>query len=338
MPKTRVRGRATGLALVPVLALGWAVAAGGAAVADQSAAGAGAAGTAATAAAARGGGGMRPVEGSVAVGGAERTYAGELPRGRSVPVVVALHGKGSSPRDMAETTGLTEAAAEEGLGVVYPAGLHGGWGDHREPTALRPDPEADMDFLRALVAELVAEHGADPDRVYLAGQSNGANMALRAAAEEPGLFAAVASVAGQLGAVPEPQEPEGGVPLLYVYGTADPLRPYAGLPDPPAPSPDFPEPPIASISAPATVEAFARAAGAEEGRTRRLPDRDPGDGTRVDLTHWRTDDDGRQVAFYRVAGGGHSWPGGSTRHADVQGPISQDFSAADAIAEYFAAH
>ncbi|MBV2366752.1 alpha/beta hydrolase family esterase [Streptomonospora nanhaiensis] len=328
MPKTRGRHRLVGLVLVPALVLGCA-AAGGAAAADQAAAGGGDA---------RARGPQRPVEGSVEVGGTERAYTGELPRGRSVPVVIALHGKGSSPRDMAETTGLTEAAAEEGLGVVYPAGLHSGWGDHREPTALRPDPDADMDFLRALVAELVEEHRADPDRVYIAGQSNGANMALRAAAEEPGLFAAAASVAGQLGAAPEPQRPQGAVPLLYVYGTADPLRPYAGLPDPPPPSPDFPEPPIASISAPATVEAFAEAAGAEEGPTRRLPDRDPDDGTRVDLTHWRTGDDARQVAFYRVEGGGHSWPGGSTRHSDVQGPVSQDFSAAQAIAEYFAAH
>ncbi|MBX9389479.1 ATP-binding protein [Streptomonospora halotolerans] len=61
-------------------------------------------------------------------------------------------------------------------------------------------------------------------------------MALRAAAEEPGLFAAAASVAGQLGAAPEPQRPQGAVPIEDIVGpayvVADPQDAGSGYPPP----------------------------------------------------------------------------------------------------------
>lgn len=279
------------------------------------------------------------VAGRLEVGGVTRTYQARLPGGDTpAPMVIALHGKGSSAAEMASTTALTEAVAEQGMGVAYPDGLHGGWGDHREPTRLRPDPDADVEFLLALADRLVGEHGADPDRIYLAGMSNGGNMALRTGAEHSDRFAGVAAVAGQLGADPAPQQPTGAVPLLLVYGTDDPLRPYDGLPDSPAATEDFAEPPIASIGAPATAAAFAKAGNAQRLVGDELPDREPGDGTTVERATWYAPEGEPQVVFYTVRGGGHTWPGGRTLHPDVQGATSKDFEAGKAIAEFFATH
>ena len=45
-------------------------------------------------------------------------------------LVVALHGRGSSAAAMQAGTALHEAAAAEGLAVVYPESLDGGWGSY----------------------------------------------------------------------------------------------------------------------------------------------------------------------------------------------------------------
>ncbi|WP_067975001.1 alpha/beta hydrolase family esterase [Nocardiopsis trehalosi] len=277
------------------------------------------------------------VEGTLDSGGATRSFLVDHPGGDGpVPMIIALHGKGGTAEEMAEVTGLTEAAAAEGMGVAYPEGIDRGWGDHREPTDARPDPDADIAFLTALADHLAAEYGADRDRVYLAGVSNGGNTALRAAAEEPEAFAGVATAAAQLGAHPEPQVPEGPVPALLFYGTGDPLRPYDGLPDPPEESEDFPEPPIASIGARDTAEAFADASGADRTEDDTLPDTAPDDGTTVERTSWYTDDAAPAVRLYTVHGGGHTWPGGDNRHPDVQGPSTEDVDASALVVEFFA--
>lgn len=59
--------------------------------------------------------------GSLEVGGVTRTYQAHLPvRTGPAPMIIALHGKGGSATEMAETTALTETAAEQGMGVAYP--------------------------------------------------------------------------------------------------------------------------------------------------------------------------------------------------------------------------
>ncbi|PRX99444.1 alpha/beta hydrolase family esterase [Allonocardiopsis opalescens] len=280
----------------------------------------------------------RLIEGTLESGGEVRDYRLHLPPGEGPPVVIALHGKGSSAADMDEFNGLTGAALESGLAVAYPQGLHEGWGDHRVPTELRPDPGADVAFLTALAGELAAEYGIDPDRVYLAGQSNGANMALRAAVEEPGVFAGVAAVAGQLPLDPEPMRPAEATPLLMVYGTEDPLRPYEGLPEVPpgGGSGEFAEPPITTIGTRETAESFADANGAAEEETEALPDTDPEDGTTVERTSWHDGGGPPPVVLYTVDGGGHTWPGAADRFADIVGVTSRDIDAGALIAEFFA--
>lgn len=279
--------------------------------------------------------GPTQVDGTVRVDGSERAYRLFVPRGGKLPVIIALHGKGDTPEGMEKTTGLSKVATARGVAVAYPTGLNKAWGDALEPTKFRPDPDADVKFIKALAQRLVLKHRIDPSRIYLAGMSNGANLALRIAAQEPSGFAGVAAVAGQLAAKPAPLKPERGIPALIVYGTADPLRPYAGLPKPPAPNEEISkEPPIATIGTMDTARAFARAAKAAPHASRWLTDTAPEDGTTIRRTVWHSSGTPR-VELYTVKGGGHTWPGGAGQYPDIQGRISKDIDASRLIVGFF---
>jgi len=57
----------------------------------------------------------------IAVG--DRLYLLDLPaRPQGVPVIVALHGGGGSPRQFARSSGLAAPALRAGYAVVWPAG------------------------------------------------------------------------------------------------------------------------------------------------------------------------------------------------------------------------
>ena len=122
------------------------------------------------------------------------------------------------------------------------------------------------------------------------------------------------------------------VPLLQVYGTGDPIRPYdTGIPAGPGRSPGDPTP---THSAPDTVAAFVAAMPAATAEEPSETDPTPGDGTRVRTERW-TGDGGAVVVFHSIVDGGHTWPSAhaATEGAEGFGTVSQDLDAsAEAIA------
>jgi polyhydroxybutyrate depolymerase len=247
-------------------------------------------------------------------------------------LVVALHGRGSSAQEMQATTQLEQDAAGEGLAVVFPESLDGGWGDDTFTTPTRPSGDEDVSFLDELVASLRADPRIDDDQaVGVVGFSNGASMALRYAVERPDDVRAVVAVAGQLPRDPavRPAQP---VPLLEVYGTGDPVRSYdAGIPDDPARQPGDPTPTLPTVE---TVAAFVATVDSPEHEGPVEADPDPADGTRLRSERW-TGADGTVVVLRSVVDGGHTWPSAnpSVPPREDFGPVSQDLDAsAEAIA------
>jgi polyhydroxybutyrate depolymerase len=220
-------------------------------------------------------------------------------------LVVALHGRGSSAVEMRTVTQLDRHAAEAGLAVAYPEAVDGGWGDDTFTSPSRPDGDEDVAFLDALVRELRADPRIDDGPIGVVGFSNGASMALRYTSEHPDEVRAVVSVAGQLPRDPAVR-PSGRVPLLEVYGTVDPLRPYdIGVRETPGRGPGDPTP---TLPTPDTVAAFvAVGLGASEREEPVETDLDPADGTRVRTERW-TDRDGTLAILRSIVGGGHTWP------------------------------
>lgn len=241
------------------------------------------------------------------------------------PLVIAFHGRGSDAAALREQSRLERAAGARGMLVAYPEGLDNGWGAGTQATEQRPDPDLDVRFTEALIKHLVRTEQADPERVYVAGFSNGGSMALRVAAQRPGLLAGAASVSGQLPTGAAAVRPTGGVPVMVVYGADDPVRPLDGWPSPP---PDPKEPIIPTLSARDSAAAFAAAGGAGEPVTEEKKG--------YDRTVWTLKEDApATVQLLVVDDAGHTWPGSSITPPKGFGPTSKALDATDAILAFF---
>jgi polyhydroxybutyrate depolymerase len=118
--------------------------------------------------------------------------------------VLLLHGGLTSSKYVAFESRMSEKADEARFIVAYPEGTGGlgrqllTWnaGDCCGPAQWKA--RDDVGFIRQLITKLQAEQDIDPERIYVAGVSNGGMMAFRIAGELPDLVAAVATVNGCL--------------------------------------------------------------------------------------------------------------------------------------------
>ena len=111
-----------------------------------------------------------------------------------MPLLVMLHGCKQTIDQLAMGTRMNLLADKNGYAVVYPeqskhAHAHRCWHwyDDRETAGL-----GEARAVVSLVDSLIAHHGIDPERVYLAGISAGAGLVSLLALHYPDRFAAVA--------------------------------------------------------------------------------------------------------------------------------------------------
>ncbi len=257
---------------------------------------------------------------------------------RPLPLVVALHGGGGTALHAREATRFSEKADEAGFTVVYPNATRPD--ESRPPRFLRNPPMwadgagrghtrgaaiDDVGFIGALVDDLRRAGLADQRRVYITGFSNGAAMALRAAVERPGRFAAVAAVAGTLWIEPH-APPAPPTPLLYVTGDRDPLNPVEGG--------EYRSHWGALERKPPLAELLSRWASWFAAPPPRLS-RD----TRGIITWRYRGVDGEDVVVARIIENcGHVWPGGRPVLSErLSGPPCDAFDATAAIWSFFEA-
>jgi polyhydroxybutyrate depolymerase len=273
---------------------------------------------------------------TLTVAGVERSYLLHRPpqwhAGKRMPLVIALHGGGGSGAQMARDSGLDTTANAHGFLALYPNGS----GRRRLLTWNAGDCCAyaqrenidDVGFLLALIDHAIAVHGADPARIYVTGMSNGAMMAYRLAALQPGRIAAVGAVSGTMDAT---LVPRGAVPVMHVHGTADRLVPFAGGRG------DRTVLIGVRNSVADTIAAWIRVNHADSrARSTPLPDLSD-DGMHAIEHRHRAGADPRNVVLIEVVGGGHAWPG-PVRIERKAGLATRDFDVNELLWNFFRAH
>lgn len=139
------------------------------------------------------------------------------------PLVVMLHGCTQSADDFATGTQMNRLADEQGFLVVYPEQAAGAnasrcWNWFRTEDQGRGAGEPAL--LAGLVQAVVAQHPVDPGRVYVAGLSAGAAMAVILGETYPELFAAVGA--------------HSGLPYAAAHGMSSAMAAMQGRADTPA--------------------------------------------------------------------------------------------------------
>jgi hypothetical protein len=165
----------------------------------------------------------------------------------------------------------------------------------------------------------------------------------------PDRFAAIASVGGTRAIAtgdvlfpPElPTTPDRPFPLLHIHGTGDPIVPYGGgISSVGSVTLNFP--PVERL-----VQHYAVSNGGDGlPSVVDLPNINTTDGTTVQKWTYDTgtylDGSGNareaEVLLYRIAGGGHNWPGDSTAWPGWASPVNFDISASTEIWDFFSRH
>ncbi|MBM3265114.1 MAG: prolyl oligopeptidase family serine peptidase [candidate division Zixibacteria bacterium] len=287
---------------------------------------------------------------TLSIGKMERTYRVHVPPsyhpGVPAAVVMAFHGGESDAQRIEKTLRFSAISDRENLIVVYPNAVDGHWNDGRKSALFAKHDKKvdDVSFVLKMLKALRKEFSIDTTRVFAVGVSNGGIFVQRLAVEHADLFASIGSV---VASIPEPLKerfrPSARVSAIFINRTDDRFVPYAGgevsfhlLPM----LKTLRRPPDRGrvLSTEESVNLWVQYNRATSTRlSARIPDHEPRDGATAEMFVYSGGDRETFVSLYRVNGGGHTIPGGSTgippKH--IFGNICTDFDSTEAIWLFF---
>jgi polyhydroxybutyrate depolymerase len=248
-----------------------------------------------------------------------------------VPLVLNMHGSGSSALEQEGFTGMDGSADANGFIVAYPQalipdGIGFDWNVPGVPLvgdkSVPPGAADDVAFVTQLVGVLEQRYCIDHARVYATGFSGGARMASQLACDSSTTFAAVPPVSGlRFPAVCRPARP---VPIVAFHGEADPVDPYGGHGQA-----------YWTYSVQQAAQSWGQQSGCSPTATTATVR------SQVMLTTYGQRVKGATVELYSIVGEGHEWPSGPhlpKTITDVLGPQSDAIDANATMWAFFTAH
>ena len=280
------------------------------------------------------------------------SYDGSEP----VPLVLAFHGStgmGSNfkpstilwfYRDVffEDYTDFNEKADEEGFIVVYPKALVSFVTMISQYlfTFIPPHyPESwfknskyvdDVGFTDDLIDKIQREYNIDPDRIYLTGLSNGADLTYYLGSVISDKIAAIAPVAGEIAKKEAdeeeytyPPDPENPVSVIVFHGTSDTSYPWDGD--------------QWGCGVDPSIQFWVEHNGCDLAPQVNISE----SGNIVRYTY-SNGTDGSEVILYKTVGGGHWWPGNDFTDPDHVAPwlvdTIQEIDATDLMWDFFEQH
>jgi len=282
---------------------------------------------------------------SVRAGGIERRYVLHVPPGKAPdsgwPLVIVFHGGGGRAAVTMRTTGWPELADKEGFLAAFPegtppdpsrpgrfAGNPQTWNDGSGRTHLAAvrSKAPDIEFTKAMIADIKKRFPVDARRIHATGFSNGGSMTFRVARELSRQIASVAPVAGADWLVSTP--PARPIPRLYITGAAAPRHPLAGGGIGVGRKSFGKKPPVAEM-----IRRWVKLDHCNP-HAKTLVDKDG-----VKAVAWQAPGDPERLVFYTLVGHGHHWPGSrSVLPERWTGPNTTKLDATPLIWKFFRAH
>ena len=242
----------------------------------------------------------------------QRSFLIHIPRDfqNPSPVVFTFHGRGSNAQQQLLLTGFEQVSEEGRFIVVAPEAVGGRWD-------ILGGGEAE--YLQSVFDKVPC---ADPSRVYASGMSMGSGFTFALACAPDRRFAAFGGVA--LTGFADSCDTAPPAPIIYFHGTKDPIVPFqGGQPQGEA---------ITLQPVPKVMREWADHNGCATDTVDSL-------GKDVRLTEWSDCTDNADIDYYRVAGGGHTWPGAQEIIANAIEPTlgrtSQTVAASRLMWEFF---
>ncbi|MFB0932528.1 MAG: PHB depolymerase family esterase [Pseudomonadales bacterium] len=241
-------------------------------------------------------------------GALTRSYLLHVPKQLThpAPLVIVMHGYTGSADSIMSYSGMNEVADEEGFVVVYPQGTVDQQGNAFFNVGYEFHADAsvdDLQFIRDLVAHLQDELTLNPDKVFAAGMSNGADMSYLLACQASDIFRAVAPIAGvMMKETFDTCSPSRPLPKYEVHGTNDEVSLFNGDMENSGgwgPYPDLP----------ATIAFWVELNGLTLKQSSNLPNSAANDTSHIVFDRYWSETQDNEVWFYRVVDGGHHWPG-----------------------------
>jgi polyhydroxybutyrate depolymerase len=271
---------------------------------------------------------------SLKIDGIDRTVIVHVPTTYTnkvkLPLVLNLHGSGSTAADQDVFSGMDETADADNFIVAFPQALipDGTGYDWNVPdvplTGGRAVPAGspnDVKFLTNLVGVLENMYCVNPMAVYATGFSGGAREVSQLACDDSKIFAAVAPVSGLRHPTPCPATR--AVPVIAFHGSDDHVDPFAGNGE--------------------GYWTYSVSTAAKDWAKQNHCSTTPtvSKSTGVVFTSYSKCAKGASVELFEIIGEGHEWPGGPTMPSSITsllGPQSNAVNADSLIWSFFASH